>query len=48
MKLRSEEDGWSYSKVKEAILHKNVGIKAVWEEENLEKETGVGCMMEEG
>lgn len=31
MKLRSEEDGWICSKVKEAILHKNVEIMAVWE-----------------
>jgi len=31
MKLKSEEDRWICSKVKEAMLHKNVEIRAVWE-----------------
>jgi len=31
MRLRSEEDDWICSKVKEAILHKDVEIRAVWE-----------------
>ncbi len=31
MKLRSDEDGWIFSRMKEAMLHKNVKIRASWE-----------------
>jgi len=31
MKLRSEEDGWVFLKMKKAMLHKNVEIRASWE-----------------
>ena len=31
MNLRSDEDGWICSKMKEAMLHKNVEIRASWE-----------------
>jgi len=31
MNLRSDEDGWIYSKIKKAMLHKNVEIRASWE-----------------
>lgn len=31
MELRSDEDGWICSKMKKAMLHKNVEIRASWE-----------------
>jgi len=31
MKIKGEGDGWSCSKDKKAILHKNVEIRVVWE-----------------
>lgn len=31
MKLRSDEDGWICSRMKKAMLHKNVEIRASWE-----------------
>lgn len=31
MKIKHEGDGWIGSKDKKSILHKNVGIRAIWE-----------------
>ena len=42
MKLRSDEDGWIFSRMEGAMLHKNVEIRSNWKSvANEGKESGV-------